>query len=582
MRDGSFTGAKLSDFNGSDFTGMRAIVNGTDRAGLIAGYATKYAAALNGIGSLGLNANSKMLDALNMVANGAKGAVKRIGAITEGTIQGALNRIPAQYRSAIEAVLSGASKTLPAQLAAWLNDVMPGLTQGGFSGDGNAAKIVATARSWVGKEFNPGVLAQCANFVRSIFKQAGSGLSETLGRSADGGSYGVEEAGSLLKESIGQVIRDKSKIMAGDIIVWSKTYGDFGNDVTHTGIATGNGMMIDRSTSSEPVRERAIDTFGNFVAAIRTSAGGPENVNVNAKTLADGLKKLAGSGQLSNLTGSSGSGVSGGGVSVTEALQKAIDKLKNSKTVIVAGTSEAATQKRLEIAMKDLELLKTKAEALTSEKQKTANAEAQVKMQERIDRINAQIEAAAAKNAGNGNVKKLGELQDLQKQLSEGTITEAEALAKAKEFGVKLEGVAKIIDKTKDLEPTMRSLFTILSEGLKDAITLAKEFRQDANPISRQLGRLDLSNTQRLNALPQVYQALLRGGGVQNIQPNQGYTGGRPLDVNIAFTTRSMGGEQYVPLSQATAAVRQTATVATQARDQYQNSYADRLRSGIG
>lgn len=49
MRLGTFTGRKLSDFitlSKSDFAGARRIVNGTDRAELIAGYARQYDAAL--------------------------------------------------------------------------------------------------------------------------------------------------------------------------------------------------------------------------------------------------------------------------------------------------------------------------------------------------------------------------------------------------------------------------------------------------------------------------------------------------------------------------------------------------------
>lgn len=45
MRLGTFTGKKLDDYPG-DFVGARRIVNGTDRAALIAGYAREFEAAL--------------------------------------------------------------------------------------------------------------------------------------------------------------------------------------------------------------------------------------------------------------------------------------------------------------------------------------------------------------------------------------------------------------------------------------------------------------------------------------------------------------------------------------------------------
>lgn len=53
MRDGWFTGKKLSDYitlQKSDFKGARRIVNGTDKADLIAGYAKEYDALLKAEG----------------------------------------------------------------------------------------------------------------------------------------------------------------------------------------------------------------------------------------------------------------------------------------------------------------------------------------------------------------------------------------------------------------------------------------------------------------------------------------------------------------------------------------------------
>ncbi len=627
MKDGSFTGRKLSDYSSTDFVGMRAIINGSDRASQIAGYADKYASAIGQIGSIGSGASAQLLSALQTVANSAKGSLSQIGAMTQGGIQAALDKIPPQYRSAIETVLSGASKTLPGQLAQWLNQVIPGVAEGLSGMIGGAEKIVATARQWIGKEFNPGVSAQCANFVRAIFKQAGMGLEETLSRSADGEDYGVQEAGSLLKTSIGQVIKDKSKIMAGDIVTWSKTYGDFGNDVTHVGIATGNGMMIDRSTSSAPVRERPIDTFGTFVAAIRPNGSIAQNITVNAQTLKDGLTNLG-----SKMAVMAGAGSPVQSENITSTLQAAIDKLKNSKGVLTQDASATARQTRLDIANKDLEALKTKDELalkeairlqevamekaqsvlsraktaetrsaaqasidnlkikqpLDIEKLKTAQLKQETTKQAEIDRIKAQIDKATLSDSGNGNIKKLADLQKLQDAFKAGEITEVELTAQMKALGVSIAGVGGAATKTSkeaiELTPTMRSLMTILNEGLKTAIDLAKQFRDDGNPIARQLQRLDLSDTQRLNALPQVYQTLLLGKAIPGLgaTASSGNNVG-PKDLNITFTTRSIGNEQFVPLSQAINSVRQ-ATQATQdsISSQYQNSYSDRLRSGFG
>ena len=626
MRDGTFTGAKLSDFGSNDFVGMRAIVNGSDRAGLIAGYADKYAAALKSIGTLGSNVSGEVLQALTTVANSAKGSLSSIGAMTTGGIQEALAKIPPQYRASIETVLSGASKTLPGQLAGWLNQVIPGVATGLSGMSGSAQKIVDTARSWVGKEFNPGVFAQCAAFVRSVFTQAGSGLSETLSTSADGESYGVLEAGSLLKSSIGQVIRDKSQVMAGDILVWSKTYGDYGNDITHTGIATGNGMMVDRSTSSAPVRERPIDTFGNFVAAIRPNGTLDQAVAVNAKALSDGLKNLGSKLGV-------GLGTSAGMVSsqtrLTDTLQAAIDKLQNSRSVVVKSADEATLQTRFDIATKDLEALKTKDELAIKERlrlnavalskaqnvlaraktslTKTAAQNAldnllvkqpidlaalkvqqqsqETKAQQAIDRIKAQQSKAGSVSGANGNAKQLTDLVKLQAAFKSGAITEEELTTQAKALGVSMVGLGSslgVAAKTAvDLKPTMRSLFSILDEGLKSAIDLATQFRQTGSPIELQLQRADLSDYQRLNALPEAYKAVLRGQDIPGLMTQGNRTGGNnnPTDLNITFSSRSIGGEQYVPMNEAVGAAR-SAALAT--ADQYRNSYSSRLRSGFG
>lgn len=61
MSEGWFTGKKLSDYitlKASDFKGARRIVNGTDKADLIAGYAKEYDEALKTIG-YGVEASQK-------------------------------------------------------------------------------------------------------------------------------------------------------------------------------------------------------------------------------------------------------------------------------------------------------------------------------------------------------------------------------------------------------------------------------------------------------------------------------------------------------------------------------------------
>jgi putative chitinase len=46
METGAFTGKKLADYLGADFYGARRIINGMDRADLVAGYAAKFDRAL--------------------------------------------------------------------------------------------------------------------------------------------------------------------------------------------------------------------------------------------------------------------------------------------------------------------------------------------------------------------------------------------------------------------------------------------------------------------------------------------------------------------------------------------------------
>jgi predicted chitinase len=638
MKAGTFTGAKLSDFADGDFEGMRAIVNGSDRAGLIAGYANKYAEALDKIGVIGQGVSQEILDALKSVSNASMGS---IGGTAGDALKAALERIPTQYRSAIESVLSGAAKNIPTQLAGWLNQLIPGVASGvgAISGSSNAAKIVATARSWVGKEFNPGVFAQCAAFVRSVFGQAGSGLSETLSRSADGADYGVLEAGSLLKESIGTIIRDKSKIMAGDIITWAKTYGDFGEDITHVGIATGNGMMIDRSTSSAPVRERSIDTFGNFVAAIRPGGGSTvgDTVAVNVKALQDGLRGLG--GRLGNLETF---GIKQEAKSVTGALQAAIDALSKQKASISSLAIDQRYAARLLTENKDLTALQAKIKASESEQirrnegaiataraaivsaktaagkataqkrldelliqqpialtaLKASHAEQLRKAEESIGRVNALISERTAKGVVSGDMAKLTELKKIQADFSDKKLTELELQKKLTELGYSVEDLSGTIvsatgnTKTlaKVLIPTMRSLFTIMQEGLKDAITLANEFRGDGNQISRQLGRLDLSESQRLNALPLVYRQLLLEK-VPDLNRSVSTTrigggGGNVSGVTIRFESRDIDGDRFIPLKQAEAAIVKVRDVYDRiingSTNDLSQDYYSRLNSGVG
>lgn len=139
---------------------------------------------------------------------------------------------------------------------------------GAFVDAVKGTELVGVAKSWVGREFNEGVREQCAYFVREAFAQAGIDLGVTADTMSSGdpgaGQYGAGAATSLIGSDIGNVYRtsDPNAIPAGAIIGFANTYGNFEQGaITHVGIASGNGQMVDRSTSARPVTERAITTF---------------------------------------------------------------------------------------------------------------------------------------------------------------------------------------------------------------------------------------------------------------------------------------------------------------------------------
>ncbi len=129
-------------------------------------------------------------------------------------------------------------------------------------------EVLAISENWVGKDFNPGALAQCAYFVREVFESAGMPLpaSKDPFSSTDprAGRYGPGMAVSLIGSDIGIVRRTASpvEIPAGSIIGFTNTYGDFEEGaITHVAVGIGDGEMIDRPTAAKPVQKRRIETF---------------------------------------------------------------------------------------------------------------------------------------------------------------------------------------------------------------------------------------------------------------------------------------------------------------------------------
>lgn len=125
-----------------------------------------------------------------------------------------------------------------------------------------ALRVLNRARAWVGRDFKPGESERCADFVRNILTEAkveGVGVTNKpwdVGKQPNNGEL---MARSFFGSDIGKVMTDQNQLLPGDLIGLTNTYGSFPTGaITHVGIYTGNGEFIDRSTRSEPVRQRNI------------------------------------------------------------------------------------------------------------------------------------------------------------------------------------------------------------------------------------------------------------------------------------------------------------------------------------
>lgn len=121
-------------------------------------------------------------------------------------------------------------------------------------------KFIAEALSRRNSFFNPGVEAQCANFVRDVAKEVGLSFSVTKTPFDGFLPTGEGYANSLAGPEIGNIVTVPS---SGDLVFFQNTYGDWPKGtITHVGIVVENGYMVDRSTMDAPVRRRSIETFG--------------------------------------------------------------------------------------------------------------------------------------------------------------------------------------------------------------------------------------------------------------------------------------------------------------------------------
>ncbi len=136
-------------------------------------------------------------------------------------------------------------------------------------------KIADEANKMVDKAFRPGQKYQCANFVNHILEVQGVKLKTTK-QAIDGLPSGESRASRFFGEDVGTIIRDKNQLKKGDLVAWYDTYKPAykqkDNVITHVGIYAGNGRVIDRPTANKPVKERSIDSIGQFAAGVRPFA----------------------------------------------------------------------------------------------------------------------------------------------------------------------------------------------------------------------------------------------------------------------------------------------------------------------
>ena len=118
-------------------------------------------------------------------------------------------------------------------------------------------RVMSRAVSWVGREFRPGEPAQCANFVRQIFVDAGVplGVADPPDDIAliPGYPTGPSYADSFASDAVGRLVPIADR-QAGDIVMYANTYGNYPDGtITHVGIYAGHDMVIHRPTADRAV-----------------------------------------------------------------------------------------------------------------------------------------------------------------------------------------------------------------------------------------------------------------------------------------------------------------------------------------
>lgn len=130
-----------------------------------------------------------------------------------------------------------------------------------LAGDGSdplRQKFVAAMRSMVGLGTEA---AACARIVRTGAEKAGLEFGETK-KAFDGASYGRFEAGSFFGTDVSE-FKKGGAVKPGDLVAFKKTYGNWGDDVTH--VATVSKILSDGT-------KLIIDNAGRMIQERRMSA----------------------------------------------------------------------------------------------------------------------------------------------------------------------------------------------------------------------------------------------------------------------------------------------------------------------
>jgi TP901 family phage tail tape measure protein len=145
----------------------------------------------------------------------------------------------------------------------------------------NADRIASLALRHDGTLFRPGDKAQCANFVREVYREAGVpiGISSkpldfklTIGQ-----PQGPGYANSFFGKDVGTLIQSMNELKKGDVLGFRNTYGNYApGTITHAGVYVGDGKFTHRPTANAPVQTDSLNGYwgGQFASAVRPFALG--------------------------------------------------------------------------------------------------------------------------------------------------------------------------------------------------------------------------------------------------------------------------------------------------------------------